>query len=84
MKNPLSYIALGLIYMYRFLLSPIFGRTCRFYPTCSSYALDAYKSYGFLTATGLVLRRLCKCRPGGGNGIDFLSEDIDKQQKKDI
>lgn len=84
MKNPLNYIALGLVYGYRFLLSPIFGRTCRFYPTCSSYALEAYKSYGFLTATGLVLRRLWQCRPGGGYGIDFLPQDIDKQHKKEI
>jgi len=43
---------------------------CRYVPTCSSYALDAYEQHGFLRGSWLTTRRLCRCHPWGGHGWD--------------
>lgn len=43
---------------------------CRFEPSCSSYALDALSSHGALRGISLIVRRLARCRPGGGSGFD--------------
>ena len=61
---------LFLVHVYRLVGSPIFGGSCRFYPSCSTYAVQALNCYNPLKATGLILRRLGRCRPGGGAGYD--------------
>jgi len=45
---------------------------CRFYPSCSQYALEAIETYGALCGSALALRRLSKCRPLGPHGIDLV------------
>ncbi|MGC2486151.1 MAG: membrane protein insertion efficiency factor YidD [Acidimicrobiales bacterium] len=52
------------------------GRTapCRFYPSCSQYALEAVSTHGALRGSALALRRLAKCRPLGPHGIDLVPE----------
>ena len=64
----LSRIAIILIRSYQILISPYLGKNCRFYPTCSEYALQVYKEWGFIIGTKLTLKRLLKCgiwNPGG-------------------
>ncbi len=60
----------GLIYSYRLLLSPILRPSCRFYPSCSVYALEAFKKKGFLLGLWLTMRRLFKCHPWHAGGYD--------------
>ncbi|MCE2393078.1 membrane protein insertion efficiency factor YidD [Candidatus Poribacteria bacterium] len=48
---------------YRKLISPLFPPTCRFYPTCSQYALEAVTKYGAIRGGWLALKRLSKCHP---------------------
>ena len=55
---------------YRLVLSPWVGRSCRFDPTCSAYALEALERHGAVRGGWLTLRRLMRCRPWGGHGID--------------
>ena len=55
---------------YRLLLSPVFGRQCRFSPTCSQYALDALKSKTFFIGLKLILIRISKCHPLNDGGYD--------------
>ena len=53
------------------LLSPFFGKQCRFIPTCSSYAIDAITKFGSLKGSYLAFRRIVKCNPwSGGSGVD--------------
>lgn len=47
---------------------------CRFYPSCSQYALEALESHGALRGTGYALRRVLRCRPFGPHGIDLVPE----------
>lgn len=47
---------------------------CRYVPSCSSYALDAYEQHGFLRASWLSVRRLARCHPWGGHGWDPVPE----------
>ncbi len=48
------------------------GRNCRFYPTCSSYSMEAYEKYGFLKASFLSLKRILRCNPFNPGGYDPL------------
>lgn len=58
------------VMLYRVTLSPLMGGQCRFIPTCSQYALDAYRTLGVARATWLTLRRIARCHPLGGGGYD--------------
>ena len=62
------------IYAYRYALSPMLPRSCRFEPTCSAYALEALAVHGPFKGTWLAARRLSRCHPiailGGGSGLD--------------
>ena len=67
-------LAIGLIDLYRAALSPLLaaaaGPACRFEPTCSAYARAAIARHGLIAGTRLAVRRLARCRPGGGWGYD--------------
>ena len=67
-----SRVALALIGGYQFLVSPFMAPSCRFYPSCSEYAKQAFNYYGPAKATGLVLIRIVKCNPCHSGGCDFI------------
>tara|TARA_B100001248_G_scaffold262718_2_gene261459 strand:+ start:5707 stop:5958 length:252 start_codon:yes stop_codon:yes gene_type:complete len=71
-KNPLNFLALILLSIYRTVFSSFFGGRCRFYPSCSVYAQQAYKELPFFKASYLVILRLLKCQPLGPHGIDLV------------
>jgi putative membrane protein insertion efficiency factor len=62
------------IKLYQFCISPFFGPTCRFYPSCSAYSLEALEKYGFKKGFLLSLKRLMRCHPWNQGGVDFLPE----------
>jgi putative membrane protein insertion efficiency factor len=68
--------AIALIKLYRFFLSPYFGSQCRFYPTCSAYALEAFQKKGFLRGALATLWRLLRCHPFASGGFD----PVDKKE----
>jgi putative membrane protein insertion efficiency factor len=59
---------------YHFLISPLLGPRCRFYPTCSQYAIEALKTQGCIKGAYLTLRRLLRCHPGHPGGIDEVKK----------
>jgi hypothetical protein len=55
---------------YQLLISPLLGNHCRFYPSCSQYAIDAVDGHGVLRGSWLALRRLSRCHPWHAGGYD--------------
>lgn len=66
----LKRIALFSLYFYQSFLRGILGGSCRFTPSCSEYAVEAYQNWPPETATPLVIKRLCRCHPFGSSGWD--------------
>lgn len=70
------------IHVYRKYISPLKPPTCRFYPTCSAYALEAIEVHGALKGSWLAAKRIGKCHPFHPGGIDLVPErSMVKQQK---
>ncbi len=67
-------VLLGLIGFYRYGISPMLGRNCRFHPTCSEYAMDAIRSHGALRGSWLAFRRISRCHPFNPGGYDPVPE----------
>ena len=64
------YPWLGLIKLYRLILSPLIGQQCRFYPTCSHFAEDALRKYGVIQGGWLAIKRIGRCHPWHEGGFD--------------
>lgn len=62
------------IRIYRYLISPMLPPRCRFYPSCSAYALEALSRHGALRGGWLATRRLCRCHPWNPGGVDLVPE----------
>jgi putative membrane protein insertion efficiency factor len=65
-----AWLLMGLISGYRRFVSPLFGPRCRFYPSCSAYALEAIRTHGAGRGSWLAVRRLSRCHPFHPGGLD--------------
>jgi hypothetical protein len=63
-------LAAALIRFYQLALRPLLPPACRFVPSCSEYALEAYRRHGFLRGSGLAARRILRCHPFHPGGYD--------------
>ena len=66
MKKPI----LTVIKFYQYFISPLIGQNCRYYPTCSAYAIEAVDKYGSLKGTFLAVKRILRCHPFHAGGFD--------------
>lgn len=76
-------LLLILVRCYRYLLSPLLGSHCRFYPSCSAYALEALESHGAARGSWLSLRRLLRCHPLHAGGLDPVPQNTPRCGAKD-
>ena len=74
--NIITYILIKLVKLYKFLISPITGHSCRYLPTCSDYCIEALKTYGLLKGLFLSLRRILSCNPWSSGGFDPVKKEI--------
>jgi len=70
MFNPVKFLVLFLIKIYQYLLSPILPNRCRFYPSCSAYAVEAFQTFNIFKASYLVCWRIMRCQPFSDGGYD--------------
>ena len=68
------YLLIIPIKLYQLILSPLLGPSCRFKPSCSTYAIEALEKHGPIYGAWLVLNRLVRCNPWGGQGFDPVPE----------
>lgn len=65
-------LLIGAIRGYQLLLRPLLTGSCRYLPTCSEYAAESIAKHGVRRGTGLALKRLVRCHPFGGSGLDLV------------
>ncbi|MGD9869676.1 MAG: membrane protein insertion efficiency factor YidD [Thauera sp.] len=63
-------VLIALVRFYRYAISPMLGRSCRFHPTCSEYAIEAIQRYGALRGGWMAARRVGRCHPFNPGGYD--------------
>ena len=72
--NIFTKFIIMLIKGYKYFVSPLFGHSCRFLPTCSEYSIDALKEFGLIKGIFKSIKRILSCHPikflGGGQGFD--------------
>ncbi|MBT2602985.1 membrane protein insertion efficiency factor YidD [Bacillus sp. ISL-53] len=76
----LKKIVMGIICFYQVAISPLKPPTCRFYPTCSHYGLEAVNRFGPIKGSWLALIRILKCHPFHPGGIDLVPEKKEKSE----
>jgi len=64
------FLVIKLIRIYQLAISPLLGQHCRFYPSCSSYAIQAIETHGAIKGSWLAITRLSKCHPFHPGGVD--------------
>jgi putative membrane protein insertion efficiency factor len=69
-RTPLAWALRALVQAYRWTISPLLGPSCRYYPTCSAYALDALDEHGAMRGAWLATKRICRCHPWHDGGYD--------------
>ena len=67
-------ICVGILAAYRAVISPLYGDVCRYYPSCSSYALQAIQQHGVVRGIWLGARRILRCHPWAAGGVDDIPE----------
>ena len=74
----MSKLLVWILRAYQVLLSPMLGQRCRFYPSCSHYAIEALRTHGAARGSYLAARRLCRCHPWNEGGLDPVPPPHDK------
>ena len=66
----MKYVLIGLLRLYRFFISPLYGQVCRYHPSCSAYALESVTVHGSIRGSWYAVRRLARCHPWAAGGYD--------------
>ena len=78
--NYFTIFTIKFIKFYKFLISPLTGNSCRYFPTCSEYSIEALKTYGFFKGLFISFKRILSCHPikflGGGEGFDPIKKKL--------
>jgi len=69
-RSGAAWLVKGPVWAYRLTFSAFLGHGCRFHPTCSAYALEAVDTHGPVRGAWLTIKRLGRCHPWGGAGVD--------------
>ena len=78
--NYFTIFTIKFIKFYKFLISPLIGNSCRYFPSCSEYSIEALKTYGFFKGLFISFKRILSCHPikflGGGEGFDPIKKKL--------
>ena len=68
--NCIKTIMIFLIRFYQLFISPLLGNNCRYYPSCSQYAIEAIEKKGIVSGSWMAVKRICRCHPWHAGGYD--------------
>jgi uncharacterized protein len=68
--TPAAHLVIGAVRVYQWTIRPVIGANCRFFPSCSDYAIEAIRGHGALHGSGLAVRRVLRCNPWHEGGYD--------------
>ena len=74
--NIFTSMLIKFIKIYKYMISPLIGPSCRYLPTCSEYSIEALKTYGFLKGLMLSFKRILSCHPWGKGGFDPVKKEM--------
>ena len=75
----ISHILIFIIKFYQIFISPILGQNCRYLPTCSEYAVQSLRQFGFVKGLSLSIKRVSKCHPFGNDGYDPVPKNLEEK-----
>ncbi|WP_156289157.1 membrane protein insertion efficiency factor YidD [Oceanobacillus salinisoli] len=76
----MKYLFIGIIKFYQKAISPFTPPSCRFYPTCSTYSLEAFQRFGVIKGAFLSIKRISKCHPFHPGGVDYVPEQLNTKK----
>lgn len=74
-------VCIGILHGYRAVISPLYGDVCRYYPSCSAYALESIRTHGVVKGVALGSARLARCHPWAAGGVDDVPEHARYRQR---
>lgn len=77
MKAVPKQLAIGTLRFFQLCISPLYRPCCRFYPSCSQYAVDAISKFGVIRGMWLAMARLARCHPLANDGVDLVPEQFE-------
>ena len=77
--NILTGTLIQIIKGYKFLISPLLGNNCRYFPNCSDYSIEALRTFGFFKGLYMIIKRVLPCHPFKEGGIDLVIKEIGKK-----
>lgn len=83
-RTPSAWLVLALLRFYMVFLSPVFGGACKFYPSCSNYAVEAVTKHGARRGLVLAAKRLLRCRPFTQGGFDPVPDDLPHSRRQKV
>lgn len=77
----MKHLFIYIVRFYQKAISPLKPPSCRFFPTCSEYSIQAFQRFGAIKGSYLTIKRISKCHPFHPGGIDLVPEKKDKTPK---
>ena len=77
--NIFTLILIKFIKAYKYLISPLLGHNCRYFPNCSDYSIEALRTYGFFKGLFMIIKRVLSCHPFKEGGIDPVKKEMGKK-----
>lgn len=72
----ITFVLIKLIKIYKYLISPLTGHSCRYLPTCSEYSIEALERFGLLKGILLIFKRIFSCHPWSAGGFDPVKKEM--------